>query len=237
MKYQEIKKIMLEELGVFFNNNQWKIMEFNGFGFYLEKKNEKYVNRTGFRKIIKAKGPQYTGGGLAIVLNEVEEILFPFILKHKLWDTVQPPTEFSITLADMSHSIFKRKMYEKIDSIIISTHSHVVEYCKVLQEYLKEYAIPWFNKYSSVAAANDLINELSMKESFDCFAAPFPTQLYRQMIITEKCGNRERTLQTRDNCLNRFKRRRIDGSSDVAELNRYEKSFADLCGMLKIPTS
>jgi hypothetical protein len=142
MRYQQIKKILNSEISNFLTENHSEVLYIDQFGFKISRKLDNYTGHIGFGKYIRAKGSEYSGGGLSIILNEVEAIVFPLIIKHRLWDTVEPPKDFSISMADMSINEDIMAWRNKFSEIIISSEEDFKIYCGVLKEYLELYALP-----------------------------------------------------------------------------------------------
>jgi hypothetical protein len=234
MVFKELKKEFITRTKSYFNDFGFAMTIFDKTGYRIENDTENLLLVSGFGCYDRSAGYELTGGGQQILFKQVEAIIYPLIVKHKLWDTATEPLEWGTSLGNHENNEITKMWYEKFEKIRIDSIEELEEYISLLKLYIEQYALPWFERYSKLEEVNGLINELGMQDILNCFSAPFPTQFYRAMVITEMCNNRARTLEIRDECLRRFADCKKDSFYTPLMIASYEESLQDLCALYNI---
>jgi hypothetical protein len=234
MNFKEIRKEVSTILNSFFDSYGFKIDNTYNDGLRIVKNTEDVMCIMSTDKLKRSDGIELPFGTENIQFKKIEEIIFPLILKHKLWDTATEPTSYSNSHSSWRSTKVVTGEAKLIQSIHINAVADVVDYCKALEQLFLKYSLPWFERYSKLEEVNDLINELGMQDMLNCFSLPFPTPFYRAMVITEMCNNRARTLEIRDECLRRFADCKKDSFYTPLMIASYEGSLQELCAMYNI---
>jgi hypothetical protein len=236
MNFIEIKKLLKSKLNEYLKDFGFVISEFDKQGILLTHQTADIVLEIGFGCYDRANGYEFSGGGMSVQFVKVEEKVQPLILNHKLYETATPPSidQYTSTVGsyDMPGDVILLR--EQMSAIHIDSIEDVPLYLEVFNMYIDTVCLPWFEKYSKLDGVNGLINELGMQDILNCFSAPFPTQFYRAMVITEMCNNRARTLEIRDECLRRFADCKKDSFYTPLMIASYEGSLQELCAMYNI---
>lgn len=234
MKYSEVKKQIVQGIVPYLKEFDFKIDKFDSSGFIIVNESDLNLLKVGFGKYDRPEGYEFAGGYEQIRFNKVEQIIFPLILKHRLWDTATEPTEMTTTFGNQSNDEKVQKFSAALSEIQVQDENTVSQYIERLKTYLENVSFPWFQKYSQLEAVNELINSLEMQDILNCFSAPFPTQFYRAMVITSSCNNKEKTLEIKEECLRRFKACETDDFYTKETVQSYYDSLDDLCRQLNV---
>jgi hypothetical protein len=183
MRYKAIREALESEMSLYLIKSGLAVNQFTEHYFDLTGTINGNLCSVYFERYIRKDGIEYAGGLLSIQYRQVEEMVFPLILKYHLWDSAEAPKHYAYSFGDHETGEVARTQRGLLRSVHISDEVSAVKYSNVLQSYLEGYAIPWFDKYSKLEAVNELINSLSMQDILNWFAAPFPSNFYRAMVI------------------------------------------------------
>jgi hypothetical protein len=234
MNWKELKIIIKEKLEDDLKKMNFSLVEFDLGGFFIESNSDNRKYKLGIGKYNVVGGINLPLGIPTILFNEVESIVFPLVKKYKLWDNTIEPMTPPQSFADHSNSAIEKEYVKRFKAIVIADHTDVDKFRDILLNYLKEYGLPWFKKYSELNNVNDLINNVSMQEILDMFAGPFPTQFFRAIVITERCNNRQRTLEIKKEILRHFELCKKDTFYTPTVIEKYINSYEVFCRQLKI---
>ena len=186
MTISEIRKLLKQYLDGYLKEFDFSVIKGSAGGFGLLHDNADIKLTVLFDCLERPEGKELGGGALRITFLAVEKIVFPLVLKHKLWDTATEPTEMSITFGSYDNSEEAIKQRTTLTSVHISNEEDVVKYVQVLKNYLEKVAFPWFQKYSKLEAVNEFINSMDDFESGQYFAPP---HMLRKLVIKKLCND------------------------------------------------
>lgn len=228
MKWTEIKKSLTQKFKGYLPQLGLELYKFDNYSFYILKKFEGATGFTALGKYMRYNAINFQGGGPSMQLDEIENIIFPLILKHKLWDTVEKPTKPSSTFGAYYESEIERELRIFPSSIIITNEEDLDDFFISLKPFFENYALPWFEKYRKIEALNDLINTLTMQELLNCFYGPFPGSFYRSMLVAHLCNNEKKVAEIKEECLKRFELCKTDNFYSAETISNYYNSLEDL---------
>ena len=233
MKGTEINRILKREFANYLPQFEIELIELTSMGFKIQKVIGDNVATTGFRKYNYAKGISFGGGGIHLLHKEVESLVFPLIIKYKLWDTIKEPKQSDVTLGSNNETAFEKELAVYPSTIIIATEEDLMKFFRGFKYYIEGYFLPWLEKYNKLEEVNEFINRSSMSEVLDSFAAPFPTQLYRAMVVAGYCNNHEKVKELKDECLRLFEYCKTKDSYTPDRIKDLYDSLDELSGLIK----
>jgi hypothetical protein len=235
MTYKEFRDLIVKNTNTEYNEFGFFCKQVNKFGFELVQETEKLKLSIGIGFYDRANGYHISPGGYAIQYKEVEAIVFPLVLSHKLWDEATAPALPPDTFASYnvaSNVVEMRNSFE--DEYLVETEAELKTTFNQLKKYIETYCFPWFEKYSKLEEINEFINSSDMQDVLNSFSGPFPSGFYRAMVITEMCDNRKRSLEIREECLRRFADCKTDSFYTPVMIASYDESLQELCQQLDI---
>jgi hypothetical protein len=232
MKWSDIKKSLTQKFKEYLPQLGLELYKFDSYSFYLRKKYEGATGFTVFGKYMLYNAINFQGGALSIEMNNVEDIIFPLIIKHNLLNIDSIQNMPKITFGSYYESEENKQLYLNASSIVIANENDLDNFFVTLKPFLENYTLPWFEKYSNIKELSDFINTLSMQELLNCFAGPFPASFYRPMLVAHLCSNVEKVVEIKEECLKRFELCKTDSFYSAEIISNYYNSLEDLSNQI-----
>jgi len=230
MNYKEIKKYLGVYLQPFLSAYDFKIIDVTTHGYKIEKKTKKLLNmcwsskKTGANNTVELRGIT-----LYVTLFNVENVLKEVVEKYNL-------EQGDCTFMNYDNSDEGVRRRNLISDILISTEEDFIRYTEVVKSFFREVAFPFFDRYNSIEAVNELINELindvDIKKLPRHFGGGYPVNYFKIMYITKICGNEERYNLVKSRLLVAFE----EDKNDTFYIEKYPRNveaYNELIGMLE----
>ena len=180
MKTKEIKQYLEKYLLPFFEQHGFVLSELNDLGYEVIKKDNDVLFSCPCSKLRSRKGIVFEAFANYISYEKIENTLKDILLKYELEDS-------SYTLRNYDNEGTKAHR-RQVKAVEIATEADFTQYADAVKRYCNDIVFPFFDKYSSLKALNELIKEIPEEDLTDHIGGKF---MFKKMIVLKWCGDPE----------------------------------------------
>ncbi|QPH39447.1 hypothetical protein [Pedobacter endophyticus] len=158
-----------------------KVVQENGLGISLLAKTDKISSEIG----VFISNNSYKQFSTFLTLLEVETIIQPLLKKHKIFDTVDGGLTYTLNFRTIESELFRQTLNPSYPKTI-ETEQDVIDLLNDLNNYTKNVAEPFFEKWSDLRVLDKFLETVPQMEVHNYLGG---YGVYSKLLIYRLCNN------------------------------------------------